>query len=81
MCTLKIAAAAEALTLVLLLVNLATVHAPELSSLLGPVHGTAYLITIAAAVTAIPARARWLSLIPGIGGVLALSRLPRSPAG
>ena len=71
---LKIAAAVEALTLVLLLGNLVTVHVPELSSLLGPVHGTAYLITIAAALAAIPTRARWLSLIPGIGGLLALSR-------
>lgn len=75
---LELAAAAEAVTLVLLLLNLATVHVPELSSLLGPVHGTAYLITIAAALSTIPTRARWLSLIPGIGGVLALSR--RLPA-
>lgn len=74
--TLKIAAAVEALTLVLLLANLVTVHEPELSSLLGPVHGTAYLIAIAAAFAAIPARARWLALIPGIGGLLALSRPP-----
>ncbi|MEB3369590.1 DUF3817 domain-containing protein [Saccharopolyspora mangrovi] len=76
---LKIAAAAEAVTLALLLLNLVTVHAPELSSLLGPVHGTAYLITIAAALSTISTRARWLSLIPGIGGVLVLSRRP--PAG
>ncbi|WP_235875026.1 hypothetical protein [Saccharopolyspora aridisoli] len=71
---LKIAAAVEALTLVLLLGNLVTVHVPELSSSLGPVHGAAYLITIAAAPAAIPTRARWLVLIPGIGGLLALSR-------
>ncbi|TWF94350.1 DUF3817 domain-containing protein [Saccharopolyspora dendranthemae] len=71
---LKIAAIAEALTLALLLVNLVTIHVPAISSLLGPLHGTAYLITIAAALTAIPARARWLALIPGVGGVAALAR-------
>lgn len=71
---LKSAAIAEALTLALLLVNLVTIHVPAISSLLGPLHGTAYLITIAAALTAIPTRARWLALIPGLGGVLALAR-------
>lgn len=73
---LKIAAAAEVLTLALLLLNLATIHAPGVSSLVGPLHGTAYLITIAMALTTIPTRARWLSVIPGVGGLLALSRHP-----
>lgn len=73
---LTTAATAEALTLALLLVNLVTVHVPAISSLLGPLHGTAYLITIATAFTAIPTRARWLALIPGVGGVLTLARHP-----
>jgi hypothetical protein len=73
---LKIAAAAEVLTLALLLLNLATIHAQGVSSLVGPLHGTAYLITIAMALATIPTRARWLSVIPGVGGLLALSRHP-----
>ncbi|MFD0142707.1 MULTISPECIES: hypothetical protein [unclassified Streptomyces] len=75
---LRVAAAAEAASLVALLVNLLTVHAPAVSSLLGPLHGTAYLVTIAAAWPAPGAAAsgaRWLAVVPGAGGLLALRRL------
>ncbi|MGW0533508.1 DUF3817 domain-containing protein [Streptomyces sp. NPDC003032] len=88
--TLRVAAAAEAASLVLLLVNLFTVHAPALSALLGPLHGTAYLVVIAttwtvASVASVPSAvspgARWRALVPGVGGLLALRRVEgRAPA-
>ena len=37
----------ETVSLVVLLANLATVHVPQVASVLGPVHGFAYLATIA----------------------------------
>ncbi|MEU9994131.1 hypothetical protein ACGFYP_29240 [Streptomyces sp. NPDC048370] len=76
--TLRIAAGVEAASLVALLVNLLTTHTPAVSTLVGPLHGTAYLVTIAAAWPAPGAAAtgaRWLSVIPGVGGLLALRRL------
>jgi hypothetical protein len=73
---LRIAAAAEAVSLAVLLVNLATVHTPAISSLAGPLHGTAYLAVIALTLMepAVPG-ARLLAVVPGIGGLLALRRL------
>lgn len=74
---LRIAAAVEALTLVLLFVNLVTVHVRPVTALGGPLHGTAYLAVIAltlllpGATTA----AKLLALVPGIGGLLALRRI------
>ncbi|WP_399926144.1 hypothetical protein [Streptomyces kanamyceticus] len=74
--TLRFAAAAEAASLVLLLGNLFTVHAPALSALLGPLHGTAYLVVIAATWTAAAAPGtRWRALVPGVGGLLVLRRV------
>ncbi|MFH8367485.1 hypothetical protein [Streptomyces sp. NPDC018031] len=80
--TLRIAAHAEAVTLAVLLVNLGTVHARPVSTLGGPLHGLAYLVVIATtwqATTAAPVAARWCAVIPGIGGLLALRRVPRRP--
>ncbi|MFD2470058.1 hypothetical protein [Amycolatopsis silviterrae] len=53
--------------------NVATVHLPEVSRVLGPVHGLAYTATVIAAVLLMGGRHRvWLlALIPGIGGLLA----------
>lgn len=76
--TLRIAAAVEAVSLAVLLANLATVHARAVTALGGPVHGTAYLATIAACAWLAPGAtpaARWRALIPGIGGLLALRRI------
>ncbi len=73
---LRIAAAAELATLVVMLVNLATVHWPALSSLLGPTHGCAYLFVVVLAFRSSPsARVRATAWIPGIGGVLVLRQL------
>ncbi|MER7191296.1 DUF3817 domain-containing protein [Streptomyces flaveolus] len=76
--TLRIAAAVEAASLIVLLVNLLTVHAKPVTSLCGPLHGMAYLVAIAMTWTApgsATSRARPLSLVPGAGAMLALRRL------
>ncbi|MDQ7906277.1 DUF3817 domain-containing protein [Phytohabitans sp. ZYX-F-186] len=73
---LRIAAAAELATLALLLTNLATVHWPQISSAVGPIHGCAYLFVII--LTARLHRAthvRALAAVPGIGGLLVLRQL------
>ena len=70
---LRLASWTETVSLVVLLANLATVHVQALASLVGPVHGCAYLATIATAfLLPLPQRARLLTLVPGIGGLLAL---------
>jgi hypothetical protein len=71
---LRIAARVELASLLLLLVNLATVHVPAVATLLGPLHGCAYLVAVGAAPGT---RARLLALIPGIGGLLAERRVAR----
>lgn len=78
--TLRAAGAVEAASLALLLLNLVTLHAPAASAALGPLHGTAYLVTIAATWTlrGVAPNARWLSLVPGVGGLLVLRRV-RTP--
>ena len=78
--TLRSAAAVEALSLVVLVLNLATVHIAALASMLGPIHGCAYLITIALTwpITK-DATARALSFVPGFGGLLVLRRLQATP--
>lgn len=73
---LRLAAGAELVTLVVLLTNLATVHWPQLSSAIGPVHGCAYLFVVILTVRQTRAtRARVLSVVPGVGGLLVLRRL------
>ncbi|MEV0123402.1 hypothetical protein AB0I16_18065 [Streptomyces sp. NPDC050703] len=81
--TLRAAAAVEAASLALLLLNLVTVHAPAASALLGPLHGTAYLVTVAATwmLQDVAPGARWLALVPGVGGLLVLRRVRTSASG
>lgn len=76
---LRVAAATEAATLLILLVNLATAHVPAVAAAVGPVHGAAYLAAIVAALLTpdAPAAARWWAALPGVGGLLALRRLGR----
>ncbi len=72
---LRLASWAETVSLLVLLANLATVHVASLASLLGPVHGCAYLATIATAfLLPLPRSTRLRTLVPGIGGLLALRR-------
>jgi hypothetical protein len=79
---LRGAAVVELLSLVLLLANLATVHWPPVASLLGPVHGCAYLFVIGATlrVTA-DLRSRLVAVVPGVGGLLVLRRIRSGRAG
>ncbi|MFI7106572.1 DUF3817 domain-containing protein [Nonomuraea sp. NPDC050227] len=83
MLTLRIAAAAEAVTLAVLLTNLLTVHAKAITTYAGPLHGMAYLIVIATAAMTPRAQstpgARWSAFVPGVGGLLALRRLRAVP--
>ena len=73
---LRFAAAAEIVTLVVLLANLVTVHQPAVSSAIGPVHGCAYLFVVILTVRLSRiTRTRATALIPGIGGLLVLRRL------
>jgi hypothetical protein len=77
---LRAAALAEFASLILLLTNLATVHWAPVASLLGPVHGGAYLIVIGATVqVAGDLRTRLTAVVPGLGGLLVLRRLRRPP--
>jgi hypothetical protein len=77
---LRIAARVEALSLLVLLLNLATVHISSVATLFGPLHGCAYLLVIGAVLqTTHDRRPRWLSLIPGIGGLLAERAIRRQP--
>jgi hypothetical protein len=79
---LRVAAAVELASLVLLLLNLATVHWAAVASLLGPTHGCAYLLVIALTFrSTASARVRETAWIPGIGGVLVLRQFTakRSP--
>jgi hypothetical protein len=74
---MRVVGAVELGTLVLLLLNVATVHLPEFSRLLGPIHGPAYTCTIVSAILLCAGRQRiWLlSLLPGIGGLLVARRM------
>jgi hypothetical protein len=63
----------EAASLFVLVVNLLTAHLHAVTSLAGPVHGAAWLATVAIAfLTPVPRLSRWTSFLPGVGGILAL---------
>ncbi|AGZ45780.1 hypothetical protein [Actinoplanes friuliensis] len=73
---LRITALVELGSLILLLTNLATVHWPGVASLLGPVHGCAYLLVIGSTLReARSLRTRLCAFIPGFGGLLVVRRL------
>ncbi len=75
------AAAAELVTLAVLLVNLATVHWAPLASAVGPLHGTAYLVTaVLAWQLPLPRAVRLRGLVPAVGGLLVLRAAARRPA-
>ena len=63
----------ETVSLVVLVGNRLTVGYAGLASLVGPLHGMAYLATIAIGFgVGLSRRARWLCVVPGVGGLLAL---------
>ncbi|GAA3453837.1 DUF3817 domain-containing protein [Dactylosporangium matsuzakiense] len=73
---LRAAALVELLSLAALLVNLATVHVAAVASLLGPVHGCAYLLVIGATWHHThSARTTVLAAVPVAGGLIALRRV------
>jgi hypothetical protein len=77
---LRLTAAIESVTLLLLVLNLVTVHVAAIGSAIGPVHGAAYVTTL---ICAWLLRHRaigiiWWALIPGIGGLLAVRSLTRT---
>ncbi|GAA3446769.1 hypothetical protein Pve01_31590 [Planomonospora venezuelensis] len=78
---LRVTAAVEALSLAALLANLLTVHAEAVPSLVGPLHGAAYLavIVITLSVPAVPG-VRWRAAVPGVGGLLVLRRFRHGPS-
>jgi uncharacterized protein DUF3817 len=79
---LRIAAVVELASLVVLLVNLATVHVAGVAAAVGPVHGAAYVVVVASVLLLpVPVRVRLVALVPGLGGVLALRAVGAVDAG
>ncbi|MFD1939715.1 MULTISPECIES: hypothetical protein [Nonomuraea] len=79
----RAAAYTEVISLVLMLANLATAHIREISSLLGPLHGCAYLVVVIG-VLRLPSagrRARLLAFLPGIGGWLSIRSMETAARG
>ncbi|MFH9469553.1 DUF3817 domain-containing protein [Streptomyces clavifer] len=76
---LRTAAGVEFASLLVLLVNLATVHWPAVSSLTGPTHGCAYLLVIVQVMRTpgTNGRTKLYALLPGVGGLLALRQYGR----
>ena len=76
---LLLVAVTEFVTLVVLLANLATVHVATVAAVVGPVHGCAYLAAIVGTATrsGLLSRPALLCLIPGVGGLLAVSSVDR----
>lgn len=66
-------AIAETITLVVLLVNIATSHNEAITSSVGPIHGIMYLaaIVVILMIPNIPNRLRLLAAVPAIGAPLA----------
>ncbi|MGW7577197.1 DUF3817 domain-containing protein [Streptomyces sp. NPDC054765] len=79
---LRIAAHGELVSLIVMLANVFTVHLKPISSLMGPTHGCAYLFVVIATcrLKQAPAAAKVLTVVPGVGGLLALRQLDRVDA-
>jgi hypothetical protein len=81
MSVLRVAAVVEFVSLLVLLVNLATAHLQVITSLGGPTHGLAYLAIVVTTLRT-PAAAtatKVMAFVPGFGGLLVLRRLATSP--
>jgi Domain of unknown function (DUF3817) len=74
---LRIAAVVELCSLIVLFLNLFTVHWPAVSSVVGPTHGCAYLVVVIATARHAEAtrRMKATAVIPGIGGLLVVRQL------
>ncbi|MFK4761535.1 hypothetical protein ACI3KS_11420 [Microbacterium sp. ZW T5_45] len=76
---LEVLSVLELASILILLVNLATVHVDGVASVLGPVHGALFLAVAVTALLArgLLARTRWMALIPVAGGILTLINVRR----
>ncbi|MEV5123709.1 hypothetical protein AB0K49_13150 [Streptomyces decoyicus] len=75
---MRITADVEAAAFAVLLGNLLTTRTQAITTLVGPLHGMAYLVVLAAASVASSAAstgARWRAAIPEAGGLLASRRI------
>lgn len=77
---LRIAARVELISLIVLLANLATADLKPIASLIGPIHGCAYLFVLGSTwrLEHASTRAKATAVIPGVGGLLALRQLERA---
>lgn len=70
---LRVASTLELLSLTVILANRLSTHLPAITSTGGPIHGVLYISTIALALALpLPRSSKWLAIIPGVGGLLAL---------
>lgn len=71
----------ETLTLVVLLVNLVTVHDDRVTSTVGPIHGLLYVAVIIAVllVPGLSNATRMIAAIPAVGAPWAAWRMRREP--
>ena len=71
---LQLVSTLELLSLVVILTNRFMLQSPAITSTGGPVHGLLYISTILLAVLLpLPRPAKWLAVVPGFGGILALT--------
>ena len=77
---LRIAARIELISLIVLLANLATADVKPVASLVGPIHGCAYLFVLGSTwrLRQAASTAKATAVIPGVGGLLALRQLERA---
>jgi ABC-2 type transport system ATP-binding protein len=78
---MRVVSTLELLSLIVIVTNRLTVHESAVTSVGGPLHGLLYLATIVLALLLpFPRSARWLSVLPGVGGLLAVWQARRVPA-
>lgn len=70
---MRVVSVLELVSLVVILTNRFTIHSPAITSSGGPIHGLLYASTILLALLLpFPRSAKWLSAVPGFGGLLAI---------
>lgn len=78
---LRLMSLVEVATLLILVVNLVTLHHAQVAAGVGPLHGFAYLATIATSfLLPLPRSIRAWTFLPGVGGILAVWRARRHGA-
>ncbi|MFC1434024.1 DUF3817 domain-containing protein [Streptacidiphilus sp. N1-3] len=78
--SLRIAARVELISLIVLFANLATANLKPIASLMGPIHGCAYLFVLGSTwrLGHAAMKTKATAVIPGIGGLLVLRQLGRA---